>query len=150
MNACIMNCGHAYQCCQAASRLVHQFRSTCQKISIQRSRSSWTMRWGAHRAQGPLLGPLLLLLLPHQHLHLPRSRRQTQAGRRVMLTRQRNSMCIRQQQRSEGNIKRKITLLQVLHASLCISIGLGNRRCIQVCCSYSMWGFWNTYMTSGC
>jgi len=75
------------------------------------------MRWGAHRAQGPLLGPLLLLLLPHQHLHLPRSRRQTQAGRRVMLTRQRNSMFIRQQRRSEGNIKRKTMLLQVLHAS---------------------------------
>ncbi len=65
--------------------------------------------------QGPLLAPLLLLPLPRQHLHLPRSRRQMQAGRRVMLTRQRNSMCIRQRQRNEGNIKRKTMLLQVLH-----------------------------------
>lgn len=74
------------------------------------------MRWGAHRARGSLLGPLLLLLPPHQRLQLPRSRRQMQVGRRAMLTRQRNSMCTRQQQRSEGNIKRKNTLLQVLQS----------------------------------
>ena len=84
------------------------------------------MRWGTHRARGPLLGPLLLLPLPRQHPHLPRSRRQTQAGRRVMPTRQRNSMFIRQQRRSEGNIKRQTMLLQVMHAFQ-FKLGLENR-----------------------
>lgn len=85
-------------------------------ISTPRSKSSWTVRWGPALRAPPPLDPLHLLLRLQQPPHLPGSQRQTPAGRRVALTGLPSSMRIRRQQSSEGIIRQRIMLMQVMYA----------------------------------